>query len=87
MTVTVELLGMVRRRAGRSRFEVDAVTLDALLGALARECPELDGYCLDSAGLKPGFLLSLNGERFTRGGTALLSDGDQILLLSADAGG
>ena len=87
MAVTVEFLGIVRQKAGVPQLVLEAATLGDLLGAAANACPALRGVCVDESGLRPGFLASLNGQRFTRDGTTPLQDGDRVLLLSADAGG
>ena len=87
VNVTVEFLGIVRRRAGCESARFHAETLQQLWTAVGMKFPELEGTCLLKGQLQPGFLASVGGLRFTRSTTFKLSEGDHVLLLSADAGG
>lgn len=85
--VTVEFLGIVRHRAGCESAEFQAETLQQLWNAVERRFPCLEGVCISEGQLQPGYLASVGGLRFTRSPELILSEGDRILLLSADAGG
>lgn len=85
--VTVEFLGIVRHRAGCDSAEFQAETLEQLWRGVGTRFPSLEGICLSEGQLQPGYLASIGGLRFTRSPALALSEGDRILLLSADAGG
>ncbi len=85
--ITFELFGVPRLRAGLGRLEVSASSVGEALGHLARRCPALDGPVILGDRLHPAYRLSLNGERFVDDPTSPLTDGDALLLLSADVGG
>jgi hypothetical protein len=87
MTITIELFGIPRARAGRPRFEAQATTAFEALTALAAACPGLDDLLRADGGLAPHYLLSLDGCSFLRDLEQLLQPGTRLLLLSADAGG
>jgi molybdopterin converting factor small subunit len=87
MSVTVEFLGIVRHRSGREFLEVEAETLGQLLQRVGEEIPVLNESCLENGCLKPGYLASLDGQRFTTDPATALAPGDRVILLSADAGG
>lgn len=87
MTITVELFGIPRSRAGAARVELEADSLHALLDELVRRFPDLADECIDSGRLRAGYLANLNGERFVTDPATPLHAGDAILILSADAGG
>lgn len=87
MTIRLEFYGIVRSRAGTAALNVSATTLrEALQQAVAR-CPALAEVCTLDGRLRQGFLVNLNGCRFVREEQTPLSEGDVVLLLSADAGG
>lgn len=85
--VTVEFLGIVRHHAGCESAEFQAETLEQLWKSVETRFPSLEGVCISEGRLQPGYLASIGGLRFTRSPTLPLSEGDRILLLSADAGG
>ncbi len=86
-TVTVELFGIPRQRAGRAELAVRAGTVGELLAEVTRTCPALSGLVRADGRLSPQYLLSLDGQRFLQEPHELLRPGDRVLLLSADAGG
>ncbi len=86
-TVTVELFGIPRQRAGRAELAVRAGTVGELLEAVVRACPALSGLVRADGRLSPQYLLSLDGQRFLQEPHEPLRPGDRVLLLSADAGG
>jgi molybdopterin converting factor small subunit len=85
--VTVEFFGIPRQRAGRAELAVPAGTVAEALAAVVCDCPGLHGLLNDSRGLSAEYLLSINGERFVSNLGQRLRPGDQLWLLSADAGG
>jgi molybdopterin converting factor small subunit len=87
MSITVELFGIPRQRAGTAQLVVDAGRLGELLADLGRRYPALAADCLDGPRLKTGFVANLGGERFISDPQTPLAAGDHVLILSADAGG
>ena len=82
----VELLGVPRERAGVAEVELQADTLGQLLLALAVRFPSL-GELITTDRLPPSVVANLNGDRFVSDPGTRLTDGDSVLILSADAGG
>jgi sulfur-carrier protein len=82
----VELLGVPRARAGVAELELRADTLGELLVALAVRFPSL-GELITADRLRPSVVANLNGDRFISDPRTQLSEGDSVLILSADAGG
>jgi molybdopterin converting factor small subunit len=89
---TVELFGAARLTA-RTR-EVALVlpskaTLAQVFAALAEKLPILVGRVIkpDGASLVNGYACNVNGLDFVRTSTATIKPGDNIAILSADAGG
>ena len=87
MNVTFEFYGVARLRAGRQRVSVQGDTLGAAIAALGRACPDLAGPVLEAGRLSHHFRLSLNGRAFISDPTHPLSEGDALILMSAEAGG
>ena len=87
MTVTIELFGIPRARAGRSEVVVTAATAAEALAALSVACPNFVEWRRPDGRLSPLFLLSLDGKQFVTDLDQPLASGDRLLLLSADAGG
>jgi molybdopterin converting factor small subunit len=86
-SVTIELFGVPRARAGRKDLIVSAATAGEALIAAIKECPGLAEVCRSDRSLAPQYLLSLDGKRFVTDLSELLSSGDRLLIFSADAGG
>jgi molybdopterin converting factor small subunit len=82
----VEFLGIPRERAGVSELEIEAETLGQLIGALAQQCPALGELITDDR-LHPSIAANLNGDAFVSDPATRLTQGDRVLILSADAGG
>ena len=82
----VEFLGIPRERAGTSEMEVDADTLGELLGALAARCPALSALITNER-LHSSIAANLNGDAFVSDPATRLTQGDHVLILSADVGG
>jgi sulfur-carrier protein len=85
-SVTVELFGVPRLRAGRAELPVEATTVAEALAAVELACPGLKGLVHGSR-LAPHYLLSVNGATFVEDLASPLQPGDRLLILSADAGG
>lgn len=85
-TIIVEFFGVPRMRAGRADLRVSARTIAEALAVVAHECPGLSDLVQEGRLAKP-YLLSINGRRFQANLDQALSNNDQLLLLSADAGG
>jgi molybdopterin converting factor small subunit len=82
----VEFLGLPRERAGVPEIELQADTLEQLMGALTERFPALaDLIAADR--FQPSILANLNGDRFISDPRLRLRDDDCVLILSADAGG
>jgi len=87
MTITVELFGIPRQRAGIAQTQSEGTRLDEVLADLASRFPLLARDCFDNGQLRSGTLANLNGQRFIADPATALAPGDALLILSADAGG
>jgi molybdopterin converting factor small subunit len=86
-TVTVELYGIPRLRAGVAERTVPAGSAADVLAAVVRACPGLADVVTPDGRLSPHYLLALDGRRFFTDLAQPLAPGSRVLLLSADAGG
>jgi molybdopterin-guanine dinucleotide biosynthesis protein A len=89
---TVELLGAARFLAHTREVSLRlpaGATFSQVYAALAAELPVLVGKVIDPdrARLIDGFACNVNGLDFIRTPTATVNQGDNIVILSADAGG
>jgi molybdopterin converting factor small subunit len=87
MQVAVELFGIPRARAGLAKTSSVGATLGDVLADLAKRFPSLAETCIDGRTLRPGFIANLSTERFVTAPDTPLREGDNVLLLSLDAGG
>lgn len=91
MTLTIELYGIPRQRAGCARCELqfagDSVALRDALCGLAERFPALEDECIRQGSLAVGYTANLGGEQFISDLDYLLRDREELLILSADAGG
>ncbi len=89
--VRLEFFGVPRQRSGIAAFDVDVdvgtPTLGEVLLAAGKQLPEFGGHCLNGDRLQPGLIANINGRTFTTEPHTLLTDGDAVLILSADVGG
>ncbi len=83
----VEFYGIPRARAGVAQARTTARTLCDLAVSLLQLFPALGGCCFDGPHFRPGYTANLSGDRFTTDPTTPISDGDNVLILSLDAGG
>jgi molybdopterin converting factor small subunit len=82
----VEFLGIPRERAGIAHLELEAGTLGQLLDTLVARFPDLRELIVGGT-LHPSVVANLNGDEFVSDRKQELSDGDHVLILSADVGG
>jgi len=92
ISCTVELFGVARLRAKTSEVPLElprGATLAHVFSALAERLPSLVGSVIAPAknSLTGGHACNINGKDFVRSPSALVSPGDRIFILSADAGG
>jgi molybdopterin converting factor small subunit len=85
--IAIEFYGVPRLRAGTSLMRLEASTVGQALRELGRVCPALVNSVLHGGAIHEAFKLSLNGDRFVSDPETPLSEGDTLLLLSADVGG
>lgn len=86
-TITIELFGMPRARAGLKEVVVSAANAREALTQLIKECPQLNDLLTADGSLCANYLLSLDGQRFISDLSQPLRPGGRLLLLAADAGG
>lgn len=90
MAIRVEFFGIARQRTGVASVELPLptpATLGDCLADLGRRFPSFAADCVDRQRLKPSFAANIGGQRFVSSADSTLSDGDTLLILSADAGG
>lgn len=78
---------MPRLRAGQAVVDVRAGSVAAALEALGSACPELEPSVVRAGTLSPAYVIAINGVQFDDDPATGLSDGDVLVLLSAQAGG
>ncbi len=91
MNIKVEFYGVVRQRTGTAKASVETTTAETrlrdVLGELADRFPALRGECIVGQRLGNGYIANINGSRFVSDPDTALNDGDELMILSADAGG
>ena len=87
MSITVELFGIPRERAGVARTVSAGDCLGDVLADLASRFPRLAESCIDGRHLRSGFTANLAGRCFVTSAETPLMSGDTVLILSLDAGG
>ena len=85
--VVIEFFGIPRLRAGTNMAWLNAETVAQALRELGRLYPTLADDCLAVGNVPAAYRLSLNADRFVSDPETPLSDGDTLLLMSADVGG
>jgi sulfur-carrier protein len=86
-SVTVELFGLARHRAGRAELTVAGRSVGDLLRAVGRVCPGLSEVVRDDDTLSRQYLVSVDGTHFVEDAAELVPVGSRLLILGADAGG
>jgi molybdopterin converting factor small subunit len=92
MQCTIELFGVARLVAQRREVTLElpaGATVAQLFARLADDLPMLVGRVIssDRHGLLDGYACNVNGREFIRTMTTVLGAGDNVMILSADAGG
>jgi hypothetical protein len=91
MAVHVEFYGIARERAGTNQLAFDMphpeISLGAVLERIAGTLPDFARECLSGGRLQPSLTANLDGQQFVSDPSALIRDGQCLLILSADAGG
>lgn len=87
MPVRIEFYGVPRHRAAVDAVDVEAEDVAGALEEVSVRLPRFAETCLVDGRLRDGLIANLNGREFTTDPTTLLSPGDSLLILSADAGG
>ena len=90
MEIRVEFFGIPRQRAGQSAAAISLTapaTLATLLEELGQQFPGLEGECIERGALRPGYLVSIDGDRFISDPSEMIAEGNSVLILSAEAGG
>jgi molybdopterin-guanine dinucleotide biosynthesis protein A/molybdopterin converting factor small subunit len=90
--VTVELFGVARLLAKTSKISLELMadaTLSELISSLAERLPVLVGQVIEpeTRGLTRGHACNINGQAFVRDLSTKIHCGDNVFILSADAGG
>ena len=87
MPVTIELFGIPRQRAGVAETTAHGSSLGEVLSDLESRFPGLASACIEEGRLRPGFVANVGGNRFIADPATKITEGDSLLILSADAGG
>jgi sulfur-carrier protein len=91
MHVRIEFYGIARQRAERSQLALElprqSATVGEVLAEVARLAPDFGRECLTQGRLRSELTLNIDGERFISDPATPISDGQCLLILSADAGG
>ena len=85
--ITVEFLGIPKLKAGVSFCKVPAGSLSSVIDYLKNQFPRLSQEFLPSPSGKSHVLYSLNGDYYLNDPEMILLEGQQLLIISADAGG
>lgn len=85
--VRVQFFGTARLRAGVNEVRVGAGRLADVLAAVERQCPPLRGQLADLGRVPPAYLISFGGRRFSGDPDEMVGDGQELVILGADAGG
>jgi hypothetical protein len=86
-TVTVELLGLARHRAGCTELTATGGTIADLLHSVVKSCPGLHDLIAADGSVTRHYLLCADGEWFVNDLSGRLPPGARLLILGADPGG
>ncbi len=91
MAIRVEFYGIARQRVGTSQLALDMpqaeISLAAVFEQIATALPAFARECLVDGSLQRSLAANLDGQQFVSDPSALIRDGQCVLILSADAGG
>jgi molybdopterin converting factor small subunit len=91
MTIRVEFFGIARQRAGVAELslalERPEVALADVLSQVAARVPDLGDEWIADGRLHASLTANLDGLRFVSDPATIICDGQNLLILSADAGG
>jgi len=87
VSISIELFGIARARAGVAEVQLEAITFGDALRDLARKVPALTEAIIVDGTLAPGWLVSLDGAEFLADLEARLPQDARLLLISSQAGG
>lgn len=89
-TITIELFGIPRLRAGVPQFSVRLPVpcrLGEVFAEIQRVNPALGEELFAGGVLKPEYVANISGQTFTRCRDHEVLETDSVLILSSDAGG
>jgi MoaD family protein len=82
----IKLFANLRKLAGTKELSIPGATVGAALDELVKACPPLDGVILESDGLHPHFVITLNGQHVTDLTTSVTEE-DVLAIFPPIAGG
>ena len=85
--ITVEFLGIPKLKAGVPFCKAPVGSLSSIINNLKNRFPKLSEEFLPSPSGKSHVLYSHNGDYFLNDPDTILLEGQQLLIISADAGG
>ena len=91
MDITVEYFGIPRQKTGvcsdSLSFSKYPVNLQQVLAEISLKHTDFTNHCMDGDQLSRQTIINLNGDQFVESLQTEVMDGDNILILSTDAGG
>ena len=91
MVITVEYFGIPRQKTGvcsdSLSFSEHPVNLQQVLAEISLKHADFTVHCMDGDQLSRQTIINLNGDQFIKSLQTVVVDGDNILILSTDAGG
>ena len=91
MVITVEYYGIPRQKTGvcsdSLNFSKHPIDLQQVLTEVSRKHADFTEHCMDGDQLSRQTIINLNGDQFVKSLQTEVVDGDNILILSTDAGG
>jgi molybdopterin converting factor small subunit len=91
MAIRVEFYGIARHRAGVSELSLElaqpAAPLGDVLRQVAQRLPALSRELVVNGRLHESLVANLGGALFVHDPQTVISDGESLLILSADGGG
>ena len=91
MVITVEYFGIPRQKTGvcsdSLSFSEHPVNLQQVLAEISLKHADFTDHYMDGDQLSRQTIINLNGDQFIKSLQTVVVDGDNILILSTDAGG